>query len=140
MSAAPTTAFSVAFIKERSMPAHHGSPWLEREDSGKVTIVRLKTPKTVDDEVIRLIFDPIYALTGVGRNHLLLNLQAVRFLPSAALGKLIMLNRRVEASQGRLALCALTPDVREVLTTTHLDDMFNIYATEAEALQSFAGE
>ncbi len=120
------------------MPTHHGSPWLEREDCGNVTIVRLKTPKTIDDEVIRLIFDPIYALTSVGRSQLVLNLTAVHFLPSAALGKLIMLNRKVGVTNGRLALCQLTPPIQEVLETTHLNDHFNIYATEQEALQSFA--
>ena len=119
------------------MPNNHGNHWLEREDVGQVTVVRLKTPKILDDDVIRAVFDPIYALSGVGRNHLVLNLALVDYLPSIALGKLVMLNRRVEVANGRLALCQLSPTVQELLETTHLNDLFNIYATEAEAVQSF---
>jgi anti-sigma B factor antagonist len=54
------------------------------------------------------------------------------------LGKLVMLNRKVEAANGRLALCHLTPAVQEVLEATHLNTLFNIYATEQAALQYFS--
>jgi anti-sigma B factor antagonist len=120
------------------MSGKHTSHWLERQDFGAVTVVRLKPPKFVDDDVLRSIFDPIYGLSSVGRNHLVLNLEAVDSLPSMALGKLIMLNRRLEAANGRLALCQLTASVQEVLQTTHLIDLLNVYATEQEALRSFA--
>ncbi|HLN32136.1 MAG TPA: STAS domain-containing protein [Gemmataceae bacterium] len=120
------------------MSIHHGSHWLEREDFGRVTVARLKTPKILDDDVIRAVFDPIYALSSVGRNHVVLNLATVDYLPSMALGKLVMLSRRIEVGNGRLALCRLSPAVQEVLETTRLNDLFNIYPTEEEALQSFA--
>ena len=35
------------------MPEKHGSHWLEREDVGAVTVVRLKTPKVLDEDTIR---------------------------------------------------------------------------------------
>jgi anti-anti-sigma factor len=115
-----------------------GSHWLEREDRGKVTVVRLKTPKVLDEDTIRAVFDPIYSLSGLGRNQLVLNLAAVEYLPSLALGKLVMLNRKVQADNGRLALCQLSPVVEETLQSTHLNDLLNLYATEQEALQSFS--
>jgi len=119
------------------MADKHGTHWLEREDLGKVTVVRFKTPKVLDEDTLRAVFDPINTIVGIGRNQLVLNLAAVEYLPSMALGKLVMLNRKVEASSGRLALCQLTPDVLEVLETTHLNTLFNIYATEHDALQYF---
>jgi anti-anti-sigma factor len=120
------------------MSREHATHWVEREDYGKVTVARLKPPKIPDDDVIRAIFDRIYALGSVDRNHLVLNLAAVEFLPSIALGKLVMLNRKVQVAGGRLALCSLTPGVQEVLETTHLDDLFSIYVTEQGALSSFS--
>ena len=120
------------------MSTTHGSHWLEREDVGAVTVVRLKTPKVLDDDTSRTVFDSLYGLVDVGRNKLVLNLGTVEFLPSLALGKLVMLNRKVQVGQGRLALCQLSADPREVLDTTHLSDLFHIYATEREAVQSFA--
>ncbi len=118
------------------MTGKHGTThWLEREDFGEVTVVRLKTPKALDSDTIRAVFDPIYSLVSdMGRNNLVLNLAAVEYLPSMALGKLVMLNRKVQAGNGRLALCQLSPPVAEILETTHLNELFTIYATEQEAL------
>lgn len=121
------------------MSTTHETQWMEREDFGDLTVVRVKTPKVPDEEVIRAVFDPIYTLvTGVGRSRLILNLAAVEYLPSMALGKLVMLNRKVEAANGRLALCHLSATVKGVFESTHLTPVFKTYATEQEALQSFA--
>ena len=120
------------------MTGKHGTThWLEREDFGDITVVRLKTPKVLDDDLVRAVFEPIYSLvSNMGRNNLVLNLAAVEYLPSMALGKLVMLNRKVQAGNGRLALCQLSPTAQEILDSTHLSELFNIYATEQEALQS----
>ena len=120
------------------MATTHGSPWLEREDLGEVTVVRLKA-KFPDEHSIRDVFDPIYTIVdGLGRNRLVMNLGVAEYLPSVALGKIVMLNRKVQVGRGRLALCQLSPLVQEVFESTHLDELFNIYGTEQEAVQSFA--
>ena len=119
------------------MSGKHGTHWLEREDFESVTVVRLKTPRVLDDDTIRAVFDPIYALVSMGRTCLILNLTVVEYLPSIALGKLVMLNRRLGADEGRLALCNLSPTVADTLQSTHLDSLFCIYPTESEALRSF---
>jgi anti-anti-sigma factor len=121
------------------MSSKHGSHWLERQDFGGVTVVRLKTPKNLDEDTIRAVFDPIQSLVGeVGRNQLVLNLAAVEHLPSLAVGKLVMLNRKVQAANGRLALCQLTSTVLQTLESTRLTELFNICASEQDALQSFS--
>ena len=84
------------------------------------------------------MFDPIYTLVGIGRAKLVLNLAAVQFLPSMALGKLVMLNRKVQTGNGQLVLCQLSPTARDTLEATRLDELFTIRGTEQEALASFA--
>jgi anti-sigma B factor antagonist len=122
-----------------TMTQKHASPWVEREDFGAVTVARLKTPSALDDHIVRAAFDPIYSLVDdVGRSRLVLNLAAADTLPSMALGKLVMLNRKVQAAKGRLALCHLTPDVHNTLATTYLLPLFNTYPTEQDAVASFA--
>ena len=120
------------------MSSKQATHWLEREDQGDITVVRLKTPKILDEDTIREVFDPIYTLVNIGRNRLILDLAVVEYLPSMALGKLVMLNRKTQVGNGRLALCHLTPSVEGVLDSTHLKPLFNVYATEQDALQSFA--
>ena len=120
------------------MSTTHGSHWLEREDFDTVTVVRLKTPKIVDDDTMRAVFEPIYTLCDIGRTRLVLNLAPVQYLPSMGLGKLVMLNRKVQAGNGRLVLCNLSQTIQHLLDTTHLSELFPLYATEQEALQSFS--
>ena len=121
------------------MPGKHGSHWLEREDVGGVTIVRLKPPKILDDDTTRAVFDPIYSLMAdVGRSNLVLNLAAVEYLPSMALGKLVMLSRKAQAGGGRLTLCHLSRAVADALEATRLKDLFTVCGTEQEALQTYS--
>jgi anti-anti-sigma factor len=121
------------------MSTKHEDRWLERQDCGDVTVVRLKLPEIPHEESVRAVFDPIYSLVSdVGRNKLVLNLAAVEWLPSMALGKLVMLNRKAQAADGRLVLSHLCPTVQQSLESTHLAESFDICATEQEALQSFS--
>jgi anti-anti-sigma factor len=118
------------------MSREHASHWLEREDFGEVTVVRLWPPnRSMDDDTTRTIFDIVYGLLDVARHKLVLDLEAVDFLPSLALGKLVMLNRKALAANGGLALCRLSPRVDEVLETTRLKPLLlRCFATEAEAV------
>jgi anti-anti-sigma factor len=121
------------------MSTKHGNPWLEREDRGDVTVIRLKLPRTLDDSIARTIFDPISALVSEARRtRLVVSLAAVDHLESLALGKLVMLNRKVQAANGRMVLCHLSPAVMQTLEQTHLIGLLTICATEEEALKSFA--
>jgi anti-anti-sigma factor len=120
------------------MSSKHGAHWLERMDHGPVTVARLKTPANPDDDTLRAVFELITKLVStVGRNLLVLNLGVADFLPSMALGKLVMLNRVIQSAGGRLTLCDVSTDVRESLERTRLLGLFNVYATEAEAVASY---
>jgi anti-sigma B factor antagonist len=121
------------------MSATHGGHWLEREDIGDVTVVRLKLGRLGDDDA-QTIFKQVYGLVdGMGRSKLVVNFGPVEYLTSMALGKLVMLNRKAQAANGGLALCGLSPGAREILDVTHLSDLLRIFATEQEAVQSFGG-
>jgi anti-anti-sigma factor len=121
------------------MSSKHGSQWLEREDFGDVTVVRLRPSRLEDDATTRDLFGQIDSLVHqVGRRNLVLNLSNPEYLPSLAIGKLVLLNRRAQAAHGRLALCNLSRAAAEVLDTTQLTELFRIYGTESDAVRSFA--
>ncbi|MFQ3651178.1 MAG: STAS domain-containing protein, partial [Gemmataceae bacterium] len=66
-----------------------------------------------------------------------LNFRNVKYLSSAALGKLIALNKKVKSAGGSLVLSNINPEIIEVFEITKLDKMFKIKKDEQEALQSF---
>jgi anti-sigma B factor antagonist len=111
---------------------------LEVEDIGDVTVVKFTDRKILDEQNIQIIGEQLYSLVDeAGRRKLLLNFGNVEYLSSAALGKLITLNKKVQTSGGRLALCAISPEIFEVFEITGLKRLFNIYEDEQEGLQSF---
>jgi anti-sigma B factor antagonist len=74
---------------------------------------------------------------GQVAKKLLLSLCSVDFLSSAALGKLITLDKKTMARGGALKLSNVCPDLSQVFSVTRLDRLFDIEKDEADALASF---
>jgi anti-sigma B factor antagonist len=111
---------------------------LETEDLGDVTVVSFTDRKILDEQNIQRIGEELFGLVDdLGRKNLLLNFGNVEYMSSAALGKLITLNKKVQAAGGRLVLCKIDPQIREVFEITRLDRLFTIKGDEQEALQVF---
>jgi anti-sigma B factor antagonist len=111
---------------------------LEVEDIGDVTVVNFTDRKILDEQNIQVIGDQLFSLVDeAGRRKLLLNFANVEYLSSAALAKLITLNKKLQQAGGRLILCNIDPQIYEVFEITKLDKLFNIHAGEQEALQAF---
>jgi anti-sigma B factor antagonist len=73
---------------------------------------------------------------GVGK--LVVDLSAVTFIDSTALGVLIGGLRRVHDAGGVMALVVATPAVQRVLTITGLDRVFDVRDTRDAALVALA--
>lgn len=121
------------------MPVPSAQDFLQRCDVGGVTVLRLIIKSLRTDDVIRAVFEEVNRLTEEnGRRNLVINFSPVQRLATDALGKMIALHQKLQPPDGRLALCCLTPLVSEILAIMKLQREFNIYKTEAEALQSFS--
>ena len=111
---------------------------LEVEAIGDVLVVNFVDKKILDEQNIQVIGEQLFGLVDQdGRRKLLLNFGNVEYLSSAALGKLITLNKKLQAAGGRLILCNIDPQIYEVFEITKLDKFFNIQKEEQAALQSF---
>ena len=67
----------------------------------------------------------------------MLNFSSVEFLSSAALGKLITLDKKVKVHNSKLKLSNIRPEIYEVFAITKLNKLFDIYDNEADALTAF---
>jgi anti-sigma B factor antagonist len=111
---------------------------VEVQMDGDVAIVNFVDKKILDDQNIQNIGDDLFKLVDEqGHRKILLNFSNVEFLSSAALGKLITMNRKVQAVKGKLVLCGISKSIREVFEITKLDKLFVIRDKEPEALQEF---
>src|SRR5215813_12160760 len=104
---------------------------LEVEDIGEVTVVNFTDRKILDEQNIQVIGEQLFSLVDeAGRRKILLNFGNVEYLSSAALGKLITLNKKLQAAGGKLILCNIDPQIYEVFGITKLDKFFNIQKEE----------
>jgi len=111
---------------------------LEVEHIGDVTVVNFVDKKILDEQNIQVIGEQLFSLVDEdGLRKILLNFGNVEYLSSAALGKLITLNKKIQTAGGKLILCNIAPQIHEVFAITKLDKFFKIRKDEQTGLQEF---
>jgi len=80
------------------------------------------------------------SLLEQGQRHILLNLEGIASIDARGLGELVSTYVVVTRSGGQFKLLNLTQMMRELMRTTKLQTVFDVYETESQAVASFAGE
>lgn len=105
---------------------------------GDVAVVRFVDFKILDEANIQEMGQEMFHLVEQdGHKKILLNFSNVQFLSSAALGKLITLDKKVKKSGGQLKLSNILSDIYEVFAITKLNRLFDIHEDESDALAAF---
>jgi anti-sigma B factor antagonist len=111
---------------------------LEVNQVGDVTVVHFRDQKIIEDLGIQELGQELFTLVEVdNRKKLVLNFCSVDFLSSAALGKLITLEKKLKNRGGTLKLCCIRPEIYEVFAITRLNRLFDIKQEEADAIAAF---
>lgn len=94
---------------------------------GDVVVARFEVTRLAEDQNIEQLGHDLFALVEqYDRRKVILSLGSVEYLTSSVLGKLITMHRKMHRCQGRVFLCDLRPEVREVLRLSRLIDYFNV--------------
>ncbi len=117
---------------------NQAEPKIRIEYEGKVTIAILTEEKILQEVDIQGLENSIMALIEeISGINLIINLCNIKFLTSSALGLLIHVLKKMHETGGKLKLCSIDPKILEVFTITRLDKVFEIYDSQAAALESF---
>ena len=111
--------------------------YIDQRRNADVTILDLKGRLRVGGNAVAL-HRSIRALVLEKKTQIILNLAGVTFIDSCGLGELVASQVSVENKNGEIKLIGLTEQLRELLSATRLLTVFDSYANEAEAIQSFA--
>lgn len=102
---------------------------------GNIAVVRFSDRKILDDANILQIGQDLRQIAEEqGANPMLINFSEVEFLSSAALGKLIVLDKQIKSLGGKLKLSNIRPEIFEVFAITRLNRVFDIHEDESDAL------
>jgi anti-anti-sigma factor len=111
--------------------------YLEVEQNGDVIVVKLIGPDLLDEANVRLIDRRLdRLLLNSGCRRFVLDLGAVRAMTSLMLAKLVGFYRKVHALGGRLALCAVGPELSPMFEWTRLGQLLCVCPSEREALRA----
>jgi anti-anti-sigma factor len=105
---------------------------------GDVTIIDMHGRITVQ-EGADAFRDLVRGLVALSRINVVLNFKEVRYIDSTALGELVRTHLSISRRHGRLTLLHLPATVRELLATTRLLPVFDVFDDEAEAVNSYDG-
>lgn len=106
---------------------------------GDVIAVRFGEHRILDEATVRLLGEELYAVADrPDCHHLLLNFAGVAGLSSLMVGKLLMLQRKMVSKGGKLKLCEFGPELQDLVSGTKLDQIFDIWESEPDALRAFS--
>ena len=111
--------------------------YIDQRRSADVTILNLKGKLRVGGNAVAL-HRSIRSLLLEKNRLIVLNLAGVSFIDSCGLGELVASQVSVENKGGTIKLAELTDALKELLSVTKLLPVFEIYHSEADAIQSFA--
>ena len=109
---------------------------VKERQAGDVTILDLSGSIRMGDGNVALR-DAIHRLVETNNNKILLNLAGVKYMDSSGIGELIANYTTITRKTGQLKLLNLTDKINDLLVITKLLTVFDVYESEAEALNSF---
>jgi anti-anti-sigma factor len=114
---------------------------LRCESSGDILTVVLTDAKILDTAQINDIHQEMAKVIGeIQERNMLLDFREVKFLSSAALGMLILVNKTCKERKINLKLCNIAPDIVQVFKITGMNKVFSICKTTEDAIAAFKKE
>jgi anti-sigma B factor antagonist len=101
---------------------------IQVDDVDNVKVVRFNDHQLFDERTVREVAEQISIMlpTDATPIRLVLDFSDVSLISSTLLSKLILIQRRVDATRGKLRLCELSPVLSQVFRTSNLDRLFTI--------------
>ena len=103
-----------------------------QEQAGDVLIVRLAG--RLDSSAAPGAEQNFAGVLGGATPHLAIDLSSLEYISSAGLRVLLIVAKKVQQAQGKVALCGLTPNVREIFAISGFDAIFSIQPDAAAAV------
>lgn len=104
-----------------------------KTDGGTMVI---RASGQLDSESNQYFFDCVKDEIEAGNNKIVINLDGLGYISSVGLGALVRASSRAAKAGGTIHLARIENQVLDVLRMVNFDKIFNIYATEREAIEA----
>ncbi len=103
---------------------------------GRVAVVDISGKITIGEGDV-LLRQKVQELLDAGETRILLNLEKVKYMDSAGIGELVACYKRAKEKEGTVKLLNPSGKVYDLLQLTKLEEVFDTFRDEGEALGSF---
>ena len=104
--------------------------------TGNISIIDLSGRITIGEGDV-IMREKISEVIDQGQRNIILNLNKVTYMDSAGIGELVACLKRVREKGGAIKLLNASGKVYDLLQLTKLEDIFESYKDEKEAIDSF---
>jgi anti-sigma B factor antagonist len=105
---------------------------------GDILVIAITERRIADELVIRQVQDQLLAtLEALKAPKVLLDFGRVECLSSSSLGMLIRVKKKSNDFKGRLKLCSMSKEIRDVFRITGLNRVFGMHRDAKEAIAAF---
>lgn len=111
----------------------------EHEQKGDIIVVRVQETKLTSHEAPDMKTALLGLIIGEGEQFLL-NLKEVEYMDSTGLGAFLFGIRQAKNYDKDLIFCAVQPRVKNLIRIAQLEDIFESYDTEQQALKTLQEE
>ena len=109
---------------------------IRERQAGDVTVLDMDGRITIGEGSVTLR-TAIRRLLEEGKKRILLNLAGVGYIDSSGIGELVSSYTAIGKENGQLKLLNLTQKLQDLLAITKLLTVFDVYESEADALNSY---
>jgi len=94
----------------------------------------------INAHTVRMFEDALEKLVSAGSFTILLDCKGLNYISSAGLGAIMGLIETVRENGGDILLCNLQDNVYAIFDTLGFTQLYRVFPTEVEALQSLTGK
>jgi anti-sigma B factor antagonist len=103
---------------------------------GRVAVLDIAGKITIGEGDV-MLREKVQELLDAGETRILLNLEKVKYMDSAGIGELVACYKRAKEKEGTVKLLNPSGKVYDLLQLTKLEEVFDTFRDEGEALGSF---
>jgi anti-sigma B factor antagonist len=93
----------------------------------------------IDSNTAKTFEERLTALFKTAHTHVVVDLKKIAYVSSAGCRALLVAGRLADRTDGKLALCGMTAEVRRVFDIGGLTELFTIYSSREEGLARIRG-
>ncbi|MBF0105627.1 MAG: STAS domain-containing protein [Deltaproteobacteria bacterium] len=108
---------------------------IETKKENRVMVVTFQGSLDVSNQT--KLKDTLAGIADAGESDVVFDFKDVNFIDSSCLGVLVAITKRLREIKGDIKLTGLSDDVRSIFQITRLDRIFEIFASNKEAVDSF---